>query len=142
MPIAVFQNARCRARQWHPRPGVMLFAIEGHLDLEAAQWIRTRTDELIGQAPAHVFHDWSRLEGYDTESREMLSEYIIGLGRRLLSAVILVRSSIVAMGVSFAGWWVRNHVKLRGVGDPALFRQALAAVGVDFDSTVGDSPPA
>jgi hypothetical protein len=71
----------------------------------------------------------------------MLSDYIVGLGRRLLSAMILVRSSIVAMGVSFAGWWVRNHVKLRGTGDPSQFRQALGAVGVDFDATIGDSPP-
>jgi hypothetical protein len=134
MAAADFQNARCRARELRPHSDVELFTVEGHLDLEGARWIEARTEDMLRGGRIHVFHDWSRLDGYDTASREHLTDYTMRIAKQLLSATVLVRSALVAMGVQFAGWWLRDRIHLRGVSDPAQFKAALRAVGVDWDA--------
>src|SRR5437667_12477903 len=95
-----YRNGRCHARRYRLAGDVLYFTVEGYLDLEAARHIMKWTDEAVADRPQHIFHDWEELQGYDSESREELTEYVSRLGLRILSTLILVRSSIVAMGVT------------------------------------------
>lgn len=89
----------------NPAPGVVVSEAFGHATLPIGAKIVEFVSLAMVQHPdgALIFHDWRRVEGYDTEVRRMLVE----AGKRdrahTRAINILVRSKVLAMGLSVAG---------------------------------------
>jgi len=69
---------------------------------------------LLDSRPVHVFHDWADMSRYDTEARVKLTEYANRRIRCFASTNILVRSRLLAMGITVANIILRNHIQVYG----------------------------
>ena len=100
-----FENAACSIKVSFPRHDIVLFEISGYLDVEGANYAIQQTDKLVERnSRVWVFNDWTELRGYDSQSRQMLTVRTKELGDKIVGSHILVKSSIVAMGVSVANF--------------------------------------
>jgi hypothetical protein len=105
-----------------PRPGVLLYVVEGRLRTELVQ----RFIEFAKRSPSEklcFFHDWWEVDGYDNPARYALTGWSLEHRRQIQSADILTRSRIVKMGVSVGNIALGGLAKLHD--SPASFRQAL-----------------
>lgn len=101
--------------------------VEGHLSASIAEQIVQAGNGVVREDGRLVaFHDWERVESYDTEARLLLTSWGRAIAPNVEVVHILVRSKLVAMGVSVAalalGGMLRPHAS-RATFDAA--RRAL-----------------
>lgn len=87
----------------HPVTGILVTRATGSMTLAAARPLMDAFDEAArGNTTVHAFHDWSGVTGYTPEVREAYVRWSLqGKAKRRFIAV-LVRSKLVAMGISVA----------------------------------------
>lgn len=131
MPESPFESDHWRGRTWelslyNPAPGVLYTRVMGHADLECVHHLMRAFDRVASLTPDRVeaFHDWERISGYDAEVRPVYTRWSQGHPERIGALHILVRSRIVAMGITVA------NVALGGVmtahNDRAEFEKVRA----------------
>jgi hypothetical protein len=110
----------------NPAPGVVVSEASGHASLPIGEKIVEFVSRVMLQHPdgALIFHDWRRVEGYDTEVRRLLVEAGKKDREHVRAINILVRSKVLAMGLSVAGLALGTLTAYR---DGLAFRRALEA---------------
>ena len=98
---------------WYPAPRVVADRVVGRMDLELARHFASRLAIKMAQGPLHVFSNWELMEGYDSDVRVELTSWALQHRRDFASIHVLVRSRLVAMGISVAnvalGGLMRAH---------------------------------
>jgi hypothetical protein len=85
-------------------------------------------DVLAKQAPTfHLFNDNDEMDGYDSAFRTTMTEWAQKHKERLQCTHVLVRSRLVAMGVTVAQLVLRENLKM--YADRKSFEAAFAALG-------------
>ena len=94
-----------------PAPGVLVVRIVGHVTIEAANAAISLRRKALRATPAiHLFdHAWDAT-GYDSEVRLTLTAWAKENADRIESHHLLLRSKILAMGVSVANIALRNRL--------------------------------
>lgn len=116
------RDARGSIRLWQCAPQVYATRVNGYLSLELARAIITYVDPLFEQGRVRGFHDWFRMTGYDTASRNELTAW--SLRHKALAQInIGTRSRIVNMGVAVASLALGDQV-IRQFSDEALLEAA------------------
>ncbi|MCC6555610.1 MAG: hypothetical protein IT372_21825 [Polyangiaceae bacterium] len=102
----LFEPEHWKSESWeififNPAPGVLYTRMIGYADLACARHAMRGFDR-IAMAPGLVdaFHDWEQVTGYRTEVRQEYTAWSKGHSDRLSSIHVLLKSRIVAMGVS------------------------------------------
>jgi hypothetical protein len=78
---------------------VVLLSLHGHIDEELSDGVVAECDELVRQGGRFAFFDTGTLAGYASRLRTGMTELVKRTG---LEVHVLVRSKLVAMGVSIA----------------------------------------
>jgi hypothetical protein len=86
----------------------------GHGSLELAGAIQREMTPILEQnGRSIVFADWWDMTGYDSTARVELTAWMAKMRPRMSAFHVLVRSRLVAMGVSVAnlalGGWIRSY---------------------------------
>ncbi len=97
-----YSSAKGESLLTSPKPDMVVLKITGHLDKNMGR----RALDLVEKAAAshrvfYLFCDWAEMNGYDSEIRNMYTQWIAS-NRSRLKVHILVGSKIVSMGVSVA----------------------------------------
>jgi len=123
---------------WYPAPNVVGDRIVGHLDLELARRFTERLTVKMAGGRLHVYSDWERMEGYDSAVRMELTAWAIRRRTGFAAIHALVRSRLVAMGLSVANVALGSFMQAytdRGVFErtyaDALLKARLAAPAND-----------
>lgn len=107
------------------RPGVVLQRFRGHALAPMADVIAERLEREIARfGSIVVFDDWEEATGYESEVRIRLTAWTQSRLDRIPETHILVRSRLLAMGISVANLAVGN--KLRAYTSRAEFEAALS----------------
>lgn len=117
-------DSRGRLHLWQqPMQRVYSTRVEGHLSTELARRIIDYVDPLFESGRVLGFHDWFQMNGYDTASRNELTQW--SLRRAALAQVnIGTRGKLVTMGVTVAGLVLGDRV-LRRFGTEADLEAAF-----------------
>ena len=119
-----FSTTRCKVDFSLPRQDVVLFVVEGFLDVESTSFIIEKTNEALAITQSvWVFNDWYKVTGYDSKSRQMLTQGSETDAERITGSHILVKSSIVAMGVAVANFLLNQSQTAHS--DRTSFEDAL-----------------
>lgn len=98
---------------WMPKPNVFCTVARNNLrHALAIRLIDWMDATLLESRPVHVFHDWTEMTRYDTESRVKLTHYAERRIRCFASTNILIRSRLLAMGITVANILLRNHIQV------------------------------
>jgi hypothetical protein len=82
---------------------VFIIEFAGHLTIELAANLMSDTNRRLAHySPIYIFNDWWEMKSYDTKARMELTAWAQRIRPRLLGVHLLVRSKLVAMGVSVA----------------------------------------
>lgn len=111
-----------------PRPGVLHYVVEGRLTIKLAEHIIEFADRSSNQQ-LWFFHDWWKVDGYDTQARYLITRWSVKHRQRLQAGHILTRSKIVRMGVSVGNIAIGGIAQLHDT--PASFRLALSQAGAE-----------
>lgn len=124
-----------------PAPTLLIVRLQGHGEGELAKPILEALDKLDKAPAAHLFFDAEDLDNYDSPLRIELTQRLFPERERFASFHVLVRSKLVAMGVSVANLALGGIVnttsdrkRFKARLDACLF--ALRIVG--FSSSVLD----
>ena len=121
------ETARCKIRLVFPRGDVLHFVVDGHIDVEAMQFMISSTEQALERTGRiWIFNDWWEVNGYDSRSRQMLTEKVRSLGDHIAASHILVKSGIVAMGVTVANFFLNQSQTAHS--DRGSFEKALEQV--------------
>jgi hypothetical protein len=86
----------------------VLTRITGHFSADLQDFFLQPMNEAIARGTRlAVFHDWEAMTGYDSSVRQNLTRWSLTHRTHIASINILVRSTIVAMGVATAGLTLR-----------------------------------
>lgn len=134
---------RGRLGIWVPCPTILVLAIERHGQAEFAAPILQAYRNLDPHAPLYLFADLGGMTNYDTGIRTDLTAGLMPGRARIASFPILLRSKIVAMGVTVANLALGGFVQT--MDDRARFKEALDATlfqekASGFSSDVLDTP--
>jgi hypothetical protein len=100
---STFETPRGRLTVASPAPGVLQTIATGHVDVAMADRIIAAGERVLAESkPLFGFHDWEGLTGYETECRKRLTEWGMRIRADVGAVHVLVRSRLVAMGVSVA----------------------------------------
>ena len=107
---------RGRYDLWVPAKGLVLQRLVGHGDAELMRTMTRELDKALAEAsPISIFDDFEELEGYDSEGRLHLMAWTKENWAELRMVHILVRSRVVATGLSVAnvafGGAIRSHTE-------------------------------
>lgn len=110
-----------------PAPHVLLISGHGHADAVLVDHILQWRDAIVAeQGKIALFDDLQRVSGYDSEVRARLTKWAHEHKREIVAFHILVRSKLVAMGVSVAslalGSAIHAHAR-RETFEAALARE-------------------
>ncbi len=106
-----------------PLPHVLVVRVEGEFQFSLVPYYKTPIDRAIAQGIfIHVFNDWWEMSGYDAETRVDLTNWTLPI-RRKVNSHILLRSKIVALGVSAANFALGGALNVHT--DRASFDAAL-----------------
>jgi hypothetical protein len=109
-------------------PNVLLCTIRRHVSELLGAAIVLEFDRMLAQCTRmHLFIDADEMTGYDTEFRSRSTEWGSRARPRLISNHVLVRSKIVAMGVTVANMIIRGNVEMHS--NRADFEKSLIGVG-------------
>jgi hypothetical protein len=106
-------------------PTVAHIVVEGVLDQALADEIIAEAARVSREGAGVVLHDWSNLENYTSTARQRLTDWTLEHRRSLAAVHILVRSSIVAMGVNVANLALGGFLKAGT--DPVAFAEVVNA---------------
>jgi hypothetical protein len=97
-------------------PTAVLSRLEGYLDVDLARAFLRYYDELFATTDAKVLslNDWSKLEGYATESRKMFTRWTDDHRNRFTRILIYTESRIVRMGIATANIILGSLVEATG----------------------------
>jgi hypothetical protein len=124
---------------WAPCPVLFVMRMQGHGHAEFAAAILEAYHTLKQHTSIHVFVDAELLESYDSRLRTELTAGFLPDRGRLVSFHVLLRSKIVAMGISVANLALGGIVHT--TNDARKFRETLD--GCLFQNhVVGFSPGA
>jgi hypothetical protein len=108
----------------HYSPRLLLAVVRGHYGAELLPRYMRALADVAASGRAIGFHDWQRMESYDSECRRRMTEWTINNRTRVESVHILVRHRLVAMGVATGALLVgRNLVST--YSERAEFEAAL-----------------
>jgi hypothetical protein len=118
------EQPRGSAVFYEPAPGVLLLRVQGHIPMEAAAAaIQLRDKSLRARANIHLFDDAWEATSYDSAARLALTEWAKQNASRIGSHHLLLRSKILAMGVSVANLALRQQIAVHTA--PEAFAKAL-----------------
>lgn len=122
----VWRSERAEVRVRVLAPTVVLLSVKGHASNDFMPLFIGEPMRRIQQG-MHIdwFGDYSEVTGYDSATRIALSEFTNKYKSGMNSIAILVRSKIVAMGVSVANLAVGG--KIDAYANQQKFEAALAA---------------
>lgn len=121
--VRVFEHNRGKMTVVGLTPTVAHIVVEGILDQALADEIINEAARVSSQGAGVVLHDWSNLENYTSTARERLTDWTLEHRRSLAAVHILVRSSIVAMGVNVANLALGGFLKAGT--DPVAFAEVV-----------------
>jgi hypothetical protein len=121
----VHQTSRGRLALWTLEQGVFVFQIVGHGDRSFVAPVVAGFERSLRLGPSQMFVDVELMTSYDTELRTEVTAALAPDRKRIGCLHILVRSKIVAMGVSVANLALGGLMTIHGSAPP--FRQALQA---------------
>lgn len=102
-PPGPFTHARGELRCEEPAPGVLLITARGHIAAEGiAAVIAWRNEAVRRCGQVDLFDNAYEVNGYDSAVRTRATEWSAANRAAIRSQHILLRSKIVAMGVSLA----------------------------------------
>lgn len=119
------RDARGSIRLWQCAPNIYATRVVGHLSLELARTIIPYVDPLFAKGRVLGFHDWFKMTGYDSASRNELTAWSLR-NKALAQINIGSRSRIVNMGVSVASLALGENV-VRQFSDEAELEAACRA---------------
>jgi hypothetical protein len=114
-------------------PTVAHIVVEGVLDRTLADEMIAETARVSRQGGGIVLHDWSKLDTSTSTARQRLTDWTLEHRRDLSAVHILVRSSIVAMGVNVANLALGGFLKAGT--DTDAFASIVKAHGSSHAST-------
>ena len=79
-----------------------IFVAKGHLTPVLADAMATEGLRIAQAGRAVALHDWSAVTGYDTETRQRSTAFMLEHRRSFDHVVIYLSSALVAMGVNVA----------------------------------------
>lgn len=121
------QEPGCTVTLTLAAPRVALFTARGKLTASITRLIMADALDLMmaGHQPLSGFHDWSQLEGYDTDARTLATQWVLQHRQRFARMELLVKHPLVAMGVNVAnavlGGFLRAHTS------PAIYEREVNA---------------
>ncbi len=96
-------DARGRLQIYLPTGEACISVVTGHLSLRMAhRWIEVIDPYYARGVVFDTFHDWEKMESYDSGARRSLTTWVVANNKHIKSAHFLVGSKLVAMGVSAA----------------------------------------
>lgn len=105
MPVKLDAHQGSRHEIWanSPARGILCTRVSGHLGMDAVSHLMRCFDLVAADlTPVEAFHDWRRIEGYDTAAREAYARWSMAHRPQVLRVNILLQSRLVAMAVSVA----------------------------------------
>lgn len=125
------RDSRGILRLWQ-QEGLRIYStrVIGHLSIGLAHRIISYVDPLFEQGRVLGFHDWFRMTGYDSASRNELTSWSLRHSARA-QINIGVRSTLVNMGVTVASLALGTQVLRRFDDEEELelaFQQALRSL--------------
>lgn len=125
-PRHVFDAPRAKLSIWFPTDAVVLQRVEGYADLSVAEAIARHLGAHLERGfSLAIFDDFEQLTGYDSDARLSLTAWTKQNAARIRTIDILVRSKLVAMGVSVANLALGGNIRSHSVR--ARFEAALSA---------------
>ena len=125
-----YRGDRVYGQLWRPASDLFVTRVSGHVDVGCVSYYVSRAQRAIlaGHKIA-VFHDWSKLTGYDLEARNRLRAFGSLNDEHFQGVYYLIKSKIIMMAISAAALALRR--RLYAYTDALVFReklrQALAA---------------
>lgn len=105
-------------------PGVVLTTFSGHGTMPVADALMEGFDGALARhGTIVIFDDWEAAQGYDSEVRLRLTDWTKKHFDSIRSTTVLVRSKILAMGLSVANLALRRPVTV--TNDRKSFERAL-----------------
>jgi hypothetical protein len=121
----VYETSRGRLALWTLDQGILVFQIVAHGDRSFVAPIVTGFERSLRVGPSQMFVDVELMTSYDTDLRIEVTAAMARERKRIGCLHILVRSKIVAMGVSVANLALGGIMTIHGNAPP--FQQALQA---------------
>jgi hypothetical protein len=133
-----WEAPRGRLGVWVPCSNMLVLAIDRHGHAEFASHILAAYRTLDATLPLYVFAELGQMTSYDTGIRTELTAGFLPDRERFAAFHVLLRSKIVAMGVTVAnlalGGFVDisdNAVRFKNALDAALFENKVAGFSSD-----------
>ena len=121
-------------------PGVVLTTFAGHGTRAVADALIEGFESVLSRhGSIAIYDDWEQATGYDSEVRLRLTEWTRRRFDCIRSITVLVRSKILAMGLSVANLALRRPVEV--TDDRRRFERALLLARSDARSRLRVSPP-
>jgi hypothetical protein len=123
--LRTLTTSRGSIEVWQPAAGVVCSRCRGHAPVGFSETLTHRLDALIklGMHPV-VFDDWEELASYDPLTRVHVTAWTAANADKLSGIHVLLKSKLVAMGVTVANVTLRGSVK--AYTSRAEFEAALA----------------
>jgi hypothetical protein len=119
------ENSRGRLALWTLDQGIFVFQIVAHGDRSFATPVVAAFERSLRHGASQMFADLELMTSYDTELRTEVTAALVRDRKRIACLHVLVRSKIVAMGVSVANLALGGIMTIHGSAPP--FQQALQA---------------
>jgi hypothetical protein len=140
LPETNWSADRVKVRVWYPARAIVVHQVTGHFSLPAARAVMTGIDRAIAlYAPVDAFNDWYEMNGYDSDARLALTEFVLGSRTKYASIHILLKSKLVAMGVSVANLALGGMIV--SYSDPRPWKEALHAAETKRNAADAGVPP-
>jgi len=108
-----------------PAPSIVLCTAKGHASADLTPAFLQAVEQRIAKGiRVHWFGDYSEMVSYDSQLRIGLSNFVNTHKANMDQLCILVRSRLVAMGVSVANLAVGGRI--RAVSDPVVFKRVYS----------------
>lgn len=118
------RTERGELRIWLAAPTVMVFRYKGHSDAGYVDFLERIFHETFGaRRRVHVFVDCEEQTGYDAAFRDRIVEWAKRIHPQTQTYCLLVRSRLVAFGISVANLLVGGHTTI--VASRSAFRSRL-----------------
>lgn len=111
-------------------PGVLYTQGAGHWELPVAERFKTFGDRHFARKQTMIhLHDWADVTGYDSAVRPYLTQWVVEHRQYVKEVHMLVRSSLVAMGVAAANVVTSAQgVSMQSYRDRAAFEKVVAGI--------------
>jgi hypothetical protein len=124
----VLSTARGTLTIWPAPPSVLRTTFDGVMDTELMDALLSIGEAILREhGGLHVFHDWSGMTGYDSQSRIAITNWGLARLKQMRSVHVLHGSKLVAMGVAVANVALGGIVKVHQ--NRASFDRAFATHG-------------